>query len=271
MPPHSLNPVRLKHLCALLTDNILVLLELCAPVLHELNHLELLSSYMGALERAAHKELTEKSSQPAMKHSRTFQALLSLHNYMDPSHFREVASKLLLLPHDRLISPSSKGPNSELSIYGQAALQILTASQDHGTFLTQAHLRGLGTLLLSCSSPALEAFFLRFLSSEPDSAKFIHTDVLLHCLQRPLSDSLAICSLLLQNSSAHRLRFEVWCLKPENMQELSDQSESFLPLINAYLQVASREDPARPNDGAYRHKLITVCHSLTSHCHSCTN
>ncbi|XP_030601182.1 nucleolar pre-ribosomal-associated protein 1 [Archocentrus centrarchus] len=253
VPPHSLNPVRLKHLCALLTDNILVLLKLCAPILHELNHMELLSSYMGALERAAHKELTEKSSQPAKKHSRTFQALLALHNYMDFSNLREVASKLLLLPHNSLISPSSKGTNSELSIYGQAALQILTeckytASRDHGTFLTQAHLRGIGTLLLSCSNPALEAFFLRFLASEPDSAKLIHTDVLLHCLQRPLSDSLAISSLLLQNSSTHRLRFEVWCLEPENMEKLSDQSEAFLPLINTYLRVASREDPARPND-----------------------
>uniref|UniRef100_A0A668T7V7 URB1 ribosome biogenesis homolog n=1 Tax=Oreochromis aureus TaxID=47969 RepID=A0A668T7V7_OREAU len=254
MPPHSLNPVRLKHLCALLTDNILVLLKLCAPVLHELNHLELLRSYMGALERAALQELVEKGSKPAKKHSRTFQGLLSLHNYMDSSNLKEVVSKLLLLPHDSLISPSSsKGANFELSIYGQAALQILTeckytASQDHGTFLTQPHLFGLGTLLLSCSNPALEAFLLQFLSSEPSSAKLLHTDVLLHCLQRPLSASLAISSLLLQNCSTHRLRFEMWCLEPENMEKLSDQSEAFLPLINMYLHVASREDPARPKD-----------------------
>lgn len=257
MPPHSLNPVRLKHLCSLMTDNILVLLKLCAPVLQELNHLELLRSYMGALERAALQELVEKGSKPAKKHSRTFQGLLSLHNYMDSSNLREVVSKLLLLPHNSLISPSSsKGANFELSIYGQAALQILTeckytASQDHGTFLTQAHLFGLGTLLLSCSKPALEAFLLQFLSSEPSSAKLLHTDVLLHCLQRPLSDSLAISSLLLQNCSTHRLRFEMWCLEPENMEKLSDQSEAFLPLINMYLHVASREDPARPKDGTY--------------------
>uniref|UniRef100_A0A3B4FUG2 URB1 ribosome biogenesis homolog n=1 Tax=Pundamilia nyererei TaxID=303518 RepID=A0A3B4FUG2_9CICH len=254
MPPHSLNPVRLKHLCSLMTDNILVLLKLCAPVLQELNHLELLRSYMGALERAALQELVEKGSKPAKKHSRTFQGLLSLHNYMDSGNLREVVSKLLLLPHNSLISPSSsKGANFELSIYGQAALQILTeckytASQDHGTFLTQAHLFGLGTLLLSCSKPALEAFLLQFLSSEPSSAKLLHTDVLLHCLQRPLSDSLAISSLLLQNCSTHRLRFEMWCLEPENMEKLSDQSEAFLPLINMYLHVASREDPARPKD-----------------------
>uniref|UniRef100_A0A3Q4G050 URB1 ribosome biogenesis homolog n=1 Tax=Neolamprologus brichardi TaxID=32507 RepID=A0A3Q4G050_NEOBR len=243
MPPHSLNPVRLKQLCSLMTDNILVLLKLCAPVLQELNHLELLRSYMGALERAALQELVEKGSKPAKKHSRTFQSLLSLHNYMDSSNLREVVSKLLLLPHNSLISPSSsKGANFELSIYGQAALQILTeckytASQDHGTFLTQAHLFGLGTLLLSCSKPALEAFLLQFLSSEPSSAKLLHTDVLLHCLQRPLSDSLAISSLLLQNCSTHRLRFEMWCLEPENMEKLSDQSEAFLPLINMYLHM----------------------------------
>ncbi|XP_069563498.1 nucleolar pre-ribosomal-associated protein 1 [Brachyistius frenatus] len=253
LPPHSLNPVRLKHLCAQLTDNILALLNISAPTLRDLSHLEILRSYMGALERAVLKELMEHGSQPAKTYSRPFQALLSLHSYMDSCNLRQVVSKLLLLPHDNLISPGSKGTQPELSLYGHAALQILTeckstSSQDHGTFLTQVHLHGLGTLLLSCSSPALEAFLLQTLSSEPGSAKLIHTDVLVHCLQRPLPDTLAISSLLLQNCSTHRLCFEVWCLEPANMEKISDQTEAFLSLINTYLQVASREDPARPKD-----------------------
>ncbi|XP_037534219.1 nucleolar pre-ribosomal-associated protein 1 [Nematolebias whitei] len=251
-PPHSLKPVALKHLCAQMTDKILTLLKMSAPALNDLSRLELLCSYMGALETATLKELKDKGSQPLKTHSRTFQSLLSFHSYMDSSFLKEVVSWLLLLPHDRLICPSSEGTQSELSIYGQVALQILTnctstSFQDHSRFLTQAHLHGLCSLLVSCSSPELEAFMLQTLSSDPGSAKLIHTDVLLHCLQNPLQNTLAISSLLLENCSSHRLRFEVWCLEPSNMETMSKR-EAFLPLINTYLQVASREDPARPKD-----------------------
>ncbi|XP_041850678.1 nucleolar pre-ribosomal-associated protein 1 [Melanotaenia boesemani] len=253
LPPHSLNPVRLKHLCAQLTENIVTLLKISAPTLCELGHLELLCSYMGSLERAALKELMERGSQPPKTHSRTFQALLSLHNYMDSSSLRLVLSRLLVLPHESLICPSSTGKQSELSSYGHVVLQILTqckttSYQNHGTFLTQSHLHGLGTLVLSCSSPELEAFLLQTLASEPGSAKLIQTDVLLHCLQKPLPDALAVSSLLLQNCSSHRLCFEMWCLEPANMDKLLKESEAFLPLINTYLQEATKEDPARPKD-----------------------
>ncbi|XP_034022476.1 nucleolar pre-ribosomal-associated protein 1 [Thalassophryne amazonica] len=253
LPPHNLNPVRLKYLCAQLSDDILALLKLSAPILHGLGHLELISSYMDAVERAALRELQEKMCQTTKKRSRPFQALLALHSYMTSSNVMEVASKLLLLPQESLISPSGEDAQAKLSVYGHTALQILTdcganPSQDHSIFLSQAHLQGLATLLLSCSSPALEAFLLRTLSTEPGSAKLIHTDVLLHCLQQPLPAAQAISTLLLQNSSTHRLQFEMWCLKPANIEKLSDQAETFLPLINTYLQVAGREDPARPKD-----------------------
>ncbi|XP_013868182.1 nucleolar pre-ribosomal-associated protein 1 [Austrofundulus limnaeus] len=251
-PPHSLKPVALKHLCAQMTDNTLTLLKISAPALYDLSHLELLCSYMGALEKATLKELQEKCSRPPKTHSRTLQALLFLHNYMDSRVLREVVSRLLLLPHDSLISPSSEGTQPELSVYGQVALQILTkctstSYQDHGRFLTQAHLHGLGTLLVSCSSPELEALLLQTLSSNPGSAKLIHTDVLLHCLQKPVQNTLAISALLLENCSSHRLRFEVWCLESTNMEKMLN-TKAFLPLVNTYLQVASKEDPARPKD-----------------------
>ncbi|KAK5868904.1 hypothetical protein PBY51_009879 [Eleginops maclovinus] len=253
LPPHTLNPVRLKHMCAQLNDDILALLKTCSPTLSELGHQELVCSYMEAIEKAVLKELIEKGSQAQIKQSRPFQALLSLHSFMDSCNLKEVVSKLLLLPHGSLISSPSEGAQAELSVYGHAALQILTESKanpskDHGIFLSQAHLHGLSTLLLSCSSPALEAFLLQTLSSEPGSAKLIRTDVLLHCLLWPLPHSLAISSLLLQNCSTHRLCFEMWCLEPANMAKLSDQTETFLPLINTYLQVARREDPTRPQD-----------------------
>nr|XP_046245595.1 nucleolar pre-ribosomal-associated protein 1 [Scatophagus argus] len=253
LPPHTLNPVRLKHMCAQLSDDILALLKTSTPTLLDAGHLELISHYMGAIEKAVLKELTEKGSQGAKKQSRPFQALLSLHSYMESSSLREVVSKLLLLPQESLISPSSEGTQAELSVYGHAAVQILTeakaySSKDHSVSLSQAHFHGLGALLLSCSSTALEAFLLQTLSSEPGSAKLIHTDVLLHCLKCPLPNTQAIGSLLLENCSTHRLRFEMWCLEPENSEKLSDKTETFLPLINTYLQVASREDPARPPD-----------------------
>ncbi|XP_023817454.1 nucleolar pre-ribosomal-associated protein 1 [Oryzias latipes] len=251
LPPHSLKPVRLKHLCALMTDGTLTLLQIGAPVLRDLCHAELLSGCMSAIKRAVLKELSEKRPHPPKSHSRTFQALLSLHSYMDSSNLREVALSLLLQPQDTLICVSSETAGSDLSIYGHAALQILTTrtsmtSEDDCAFLTPAHLQGLSTLLLSCSSPEPAALMLQTLSREPSFAKLMHTDVLSRCLQEPLPDFLAINSLLLQNCSSHRLCFELWCLEPANMAKLSRETEAFLPLINTYLEVASREDPARP-------------------------
>uniref|UniRef100_A0A3P9JLM6 URB1 ribosome biogenesis homolog n=1 Tax=Oryzias latipes TaxID=8090 RepID=A0A3P9JLM6_ORYLA len=256
LPPHSLKPVRLKHLCALMTDGTLTLLQTGAPVLRDLCHAELLSGCMSAIKRAVLKELSEKRSHPPKSHSRTFQGLLSLHSYMDSSNLREVALSLLLQPQDTLICVSSETAGSDLSIYGHAALQILTTrtsmtSEDDCAFLTPAHLQGLSTLLLSCSSPEPAALMLQTLSREPSFAKLMHTDVLSRCLQEPLPDFLAINSLLLQNCSSHRLCFELWCLEPANMEKLSRETEAFLPLINTYLEVASREDPARPKDGAF--------------------
>uniref|UniRef100_A0A667XRF8 URB1 ribosome biogenesis homolog n=1 Tax=Myripristis murdjan TaxID=586833 RepID=A0A667XRF8_9TELE len=245
LPPHSLKPVRLKQLCAQLSDDVLALLKTSTPALRDLGHLELVRHYLEAVEKAVLKELLERGSRPAERQSRPVQALLSVHSYMDSTQLRELVSTLLLLPQESLVSDAAP---AELSVYGHAVLQILTecnsgASRDHSLSLSQAHLHGLGTLLLSCSSPALEAFLLQTLSGEPGSAKLIHADVLLHCLQRPRPATQAISALLLQNCSTHRLRFELWCLEPENMEKLSGQAEAFLPLINTYLQMASREDP----------------------------
>ncbi|TWW76931.1 nucleolar pre-ribosomal-associated protein 1 [Takifugu flavidus] len=253
LPPHTLKPVRLKHLCTQLNEDILALLKTSAPILHDLAQLDLVCSYMEAIEKSVLKEVMEKSSEGAKKESKPFQALLSLHCYLDSFKLNEVVSKLLLLPQQSLILPMSKATQAELSVYGHAAVQILTQSKansslDRSIFLSQAHLHGLGTLFLSCSSPTLEAFLLQTLSDEPGSAKLITTDVLLHCFQYPSHNTLAIGSLLLQNCSTHLLCFEMWCLEPSNMEKLLDNMETFLPLIVVYLQMASKEDPARPKD-----------------------
>lgn len=259
LPSHTLNPVRLKQLCAQLNEDILALLKASAPVLNDLAQLDVVCSYMEAIEKTVLKEVLEKPSQGAKKQSKPFQALLSLHCYLDSVKLNEVISKLLLLPPESLILPRSKGTQAELSVYGHAAVQILTESKansslDRSIFLSQTHLFGLGTLLLSCSSPTLEAFLLQTLSDEPGSAKLINKDILLHCFQYPSHKTQAISSLLLQNCSTHLLCFEMWCLEPSNMEKLLDNTEMFLPLIIVYLQMASKEDPARPTDG-----LLLTC------------
>ncbi|XP_061684450.1 nucleolar pre-ribosomal-associated protein 1 isoform X2 [Syngnathoides biaculeatus] len=246
LPPHPLNPVRLKHMCAQLSNDITTLLMISAPTLCELGHTEILAPYVGAVEKAVLKELLERPSQTPKRQSKPFQAFLSLHSYMDPSKVRDLLSALLLLQQERLVTAQG-----ELSVYGQATLQILTETdqyRDDGIFLSQARLGGLATLLLSCASPALEAFLLQTLSREPGSARLVHTDVLHHCLRRPLRDPLAIADLLVSNCSTQRLCFEMWCLQAENLEKMTNMTEEFLPLIRAYLLVVGREDPAVPKE-----------------------
>uniref|UniRef100_A0A8C7FZS0 URB1 ribosome biogenesis homolog n=1 Tax=Oncorhynchus kisutch TaxID=8019 RepID=A0A8C7FZS0_ONCKI len=269
VPPTSLNPVRLKLLCAQLSDCILGLLQSSASVLRPLNSLHLLSPYLEAVSRALLRELGETGERRETdKESRPVRAFMALHAYMEPSLLQELVSSLLLLPKEALITPGEgeedreKSPRAaELSVYGRTALQVLTettSSTDASSsgspvlLLSQAHLQGLATLLLSCSSPSLETFLLQALRTQPGNAKLLHTDILLHCLQGPLTAATqALGVALLQNCSAHRLCFEVWCLQPQHLETLTDQVETFLPLVNSYLQTAAREDLARPKEGRW--------------------
>ncbi|XP_038829651.1 nucleolar pre-ribosomal-associated protein 1 [Salvelinus namaycush] len=261
VPPTSLNPVRLKLLCAQMSDCILGLLQTSASVLRPLDSLYLLSPYLEAVSRALLRELGDTGER---RETRPVRAFMALHAYMEPSVLQELVSSLLLLPKETLVTPGEgdgEGEKSsraaELSVYGRTALQVLTETSSTNTsssgspvlLLSQAYLQGLATLLLSCSSPSLETFLLQALRSQPGNAKLLHTDVLLHCLQGPLTAATQDLGVaLLQNSSTHRLCFEVWCLQPQHLEKLTDQTETFLPLVNSYLQTAAREDPARPKE-----------------------
>uniref|UniRef100_A0A8K9X1B1 URB1 ribosome biogenesis homolog n=1 Tax=Oncorhynchus mykiss TaxID=8022 RepID=A0A8K9X1B1_ONCMY len=273
VPPTSLNPVRLKLLCAQLSDCILGLLQSSASVLRPLNSLHLLSPYLEAVSRALLRELGETGERRETdKESRPVRAFMALHAYMEPPLLQELVSSLLLLPKETLITlregdgegeeDREKSPRAaELSVYGRTALQVLTettSSSDASSsgspvlLLSQAHLQGLATLLLSCSSPSLETFLLQALRTQPGNAKLLHTDILLQCLRGPLTAATqALGVALLQNCSAHRLCFEVWCLKPQHLETLADQTETFLPLVNSYLRTAARKDPARPKEGRW--------------------
>ncbi|KAM9452285.1 nucleolar pre-ribosomal-associated protein 1 [Salvelinus alpinus] len=265
VPPTSLNPVRLKLLCAQMSDCILGLLQTSASVLRPLDSLDILSPYLEAVSRALLRELGDTGERRETdKESRPVRAFMALHVYMEPSLLQELVSSLLLLPKETLITPGEgdgEGEKSsraaELSVYGRTALQVLTETSSTNTsssgspvlLLSQDYLQGLATLLLSCSSPSLETFLLQALRTQPGNAKLLHTDVLLHCLQGPLTAATqALGVALLQNSSTHRLCFEVWCLQPQHLEKLTDQTETFLPLVNSYLQTAAREDPARPKE-----------------------
>ncbi|KAJ0063556.1 hypothetical protein NL108_003874, partial [Boleophthalmus pectinirostris] len=248
IPPHNLKPVRLKLLCSMMTKDIQAFLILTLPVLKKLNQQDLFKHFTDAIVTTVLKELNEINIHLTTTESKAMEALTSLFYYMDFSEVKEVVSKLLLLPQDVLFCTNEEG-TQRLTVYGQAALVLLTKSSSAGSiFLSQAHLSGLGTLLLSCSSPELEAFFLQILTKEPSSAKLIHTKVLLYCLQQKRVDILKMASLLLQNCSTHRLCFERFCLEPGNMEDLVKEMDAFHSLINAYLQLAGTEDPARPKD-----------------------
>lgn len=251
VPPHTLNPVRLKQLCGCLTENTLTLLESSAATLRDLEALEIISTYLTAAHRAMLKELQEKGNKKCpKKESASIRVLLALHEYLDSSSLKEVVSSLLLLPQECLVTAES-----ELSVYGRVVLKLLTndvnrLSEEHSSCiaLSQAHLQGLAALLTSCQCVQLEDFLLRVLSQEPGSVKLIQTDVLLHCIQRDSPSARAIGVLLLQSCSTHILSFELWCLEPSNLSQVTIQSKSFLLLLNAYLQRATLDDPSRPKD-----------------------
>ncbi|KAL2096575.1 hypothetical protein ACEWY4_008723 [Coilia grayii] len=272
LPTHTLNPVQLKSLCAQLSSAILCLLQATADTISRLGASDLLAGYLSAIQRALLKELEEVVEKPEgkrhTKESLALKALLALHKHMDVTGLKEVISALLLMPKEHLVVAAvtpgdgdceitkgeSESGSSQLSTYGAAALQVLTdgPSQDGALYLSRAHLCGLATLLTSCRSRALEDFFLQALTSDPGSAKLVQTDVLLYCLQTgEAADSgstRAVGTLLLQNCSTHRLRFELWCLETEALGQETAHSQMLLNLLSAYLKAAAKEDPARPSE-----------------------
>ncbi|XP_035242197.1 nucleolar pre-ribosomal-associated protein 1 [Anguilla anguilla] len=254
-PAHSLNPVRLKRLCSELSDRTLALLQLAAPPLRALDGLGLVSAYLAAIERAVLKELGEEPASGAgPRESLPLRGLLALHEYMEETGVRAVISAALLLPQERLAVGVAGGAGpAELSAYGRAALTVLTgsggrASHDRALLLSQAHLRGLATLLTSCASQPLEDFLQGALCAEPAAAALVPAEALLHCLRRPRPSAVAVAAAMLSNCSTHRLQFELWCLEPPHVEQLAGELNAFLPLLGAYLTAASQDDPAQPKD-----------------------
>uniref|UniRef100_A0A672KS26 Nucleolar pre-ribosomal-associated protein 1 C-terminal domain-containing protein n=1 Tax=Sinocyclocheilus grahami TaxID=75366 RepID=A0A672KS26_SINGR len=208
-PPHSLNPVRLKQLCACLIENY-------CPKKESLSVRALLALH----------DYTDPSSLKEV-----VSTLLLL------------PQKYLVAPEKQL----SVYGHAVLKLLLNS-MRRFSEDRSSCIALSQAHLQGLAALLTSSQCVQLEDFLLQVLSQEPGTAKLIQTDVLLHCIQRESPSAQALGVLLLENCSTHVLSFELWCLEASNLTQISSQNSSFLFLLNAYLRRATIDDPTRPKD-----------------------
>ncbi|XP_048837200.1 nucleolar pre-ribosomal-associated protein 1 [Brienomyrus brachyistius] len=245
LPAHSLDAVRVKLVCKQLTKGVLALLVRCGPTLRDLGSLELMAGYLEAVRGALLRELNRKARKSVLQASWPLKGLLALYGYMEAAGLKEVLSSLLLLPPERLLA--SKGEGAELSAYGQAAVSILSeGAGDCAALLSQAHLRALAFLLASSPRGSVADLLQGVLCREPQAAALLPGDLLLRCLDWGDPAGLAIGTAMLRGCAAHRLRFELWCLEPANLERLSGAVESFLPLLNTYLTAASSDEPTRP-------------------------
>ncbi|XP_054247582.1 nucleolar pre-ribosomal-associated protein 1 [Indicator indicator] len=256
LPQHRLNPVTVKLLSAHLNSGVLQLLKKGAPMLQSVDQKCVLSKYFEAVTKSVLKELEaarKDRSQVSPKKSYQLEALEELHAYMAADELKEITLTMLRLPEMRLTTQKSeKSPNKgkELSLYGQILVQLLTESyrrQPQGELLLSTeHMKALGILMSASASKDLEKVFLQALQSEPVLAYTISVDVHVYCLNQRSETSLAIVGMLIKHCRTHLLQFELWCLSSAMGKYLKKNMDSFLPLLNLYLQCRDQYDFTRP-------------------------
>ncbi|XP_061857913.1 nucleolar pre-ribosomal-associated protein 1 isoform X2 [Colius striatus] len=257
LPQHSLNPVTVKLLSTHLNSGVLQLLKMGAPMLQSMDNRHVLLKYFEAITRSVLKELQavrKDRSQVSLKKSHQLEALEELHTYMAAAQLQEITLTMLRLPEMSLTTQKSeKSPKKgkQLSFYGQILVQLLTASYQRqpqqGELLSTEHIKALGILMSASGSKDLEKVFLQALQSEPVFAHAVSVEVHLHCLNQRSETSLAIVSMLIKHCRTHLLQFELWCLNSDTGKYLRKNMESFLPVINVYLQCRDQYDFARPS------------------------
>ncbi|XP_041128043.1 nucleolar pre-ribosomal-associated protein 1-like [Polyodon spathula] len=266
-PPHNLNPVSIRLLSSQLNAEILRLLELSAPMLQRLGHLDLISKYMSAIEKSILKELAAEKSGGRNKRihgkkSQPMEGLEALHPYMEATQLKEVVSSMLMLPEESLtVADHEDETVKKLSTYGLTLVQVLTencqqSSRNEILFLSSEQFKGVGSLLQSCTSEELDKVILHALQRDPVFAQLIQTDVLIYCLNHMTETCQLIAAFLIQHCRIHMLQFEMWCMNPGCKKLLSNNLEAFLSLINVYLKYGSQEDITRPK--YVRTLVITV-------------
>ncbi|NXD76883.1 NPA1P protein, partial [Halcyon senegalensis] len=262
LPQHSLNPVMVKLLSAHLNSGVLQLLKTGAPMLQSMDQKHVLSKYFEAITESVLKELqaVEKDrSQGSPKKSHQLEALEELHIYMDAAQLKEITLTMLQLPEISLTTQKSekspkKSPKKgkQLSFYGKILVQLLTESyqrqlQGGELLLSTEHIKALGILMSASAGKELENVFLQVLQSEPVLAHAVGVEVHVHCLNQRSETSLAIVGMLIKHCRTHLLQFELWCLSSATGKHLRKNMESFLPLINVYLQCRDQYDFTRPS------------------------
>nr|XP_054511019.1 nucleolar pre-ribosomal-associated protein 1 [Agelaius phoeniceus] len=260
VPQPGLNPVTAKLLSAHLSSGVLQLLKTAAPIVQgltaDLGHL--LSKYFEAITRSVLEELQavgKGRSQVRARKSQQLQALEELHTYMAAAQLKEITLSMLQLPERSLTeqkSEESPEKGKQLNVYGQVLVKLLTDSyQRHpqqGEFLlSPGHIKALGLLMSASASRDLEEVFLQALQSEPVLALAVGVEVQAHCLAQCSHTSLAIVAVLIQHCRTHLLQFELWCLASGTGRFLRKHMESFLPLINVYLQCRDQHGFSRPS------------------------
>ncbi|XP_027271372.1 nucleolar pre-ribosomal-associated protein 1 isoform X3 [Cricetulus griseus] len=255
VPPHTLSPVLVKLLAAHLSAGVLQLLVACSPILHKLGHLGLLAKYSEAITQSVLRELRTRTVNSATtpKTLPQLEALRELYPYMESVQIREVTLALLSLPEAHLLTqPATPSPGKEkqLSSLGKTLVQLLASSpqdqlQSSELLWWAEYVRGLGALLPSLAEHELDAVFLQTLQRDPVLAPVVPVDLLEYCLVRRTKASLGIASLLLQHSSTHLLKFELWCGQP-GVGLLQEHLDDFLPLIHVYLQHRTQGCFTRP-------------------------
>ncbi|KFW89278.1 Nucleolar pre-ribosomal-associated protein 1, partial [Phalacrocorax carbo] len=258
LPQHSLNPVTVKLLSAHLNSGVLQLLKTGAPMLQSMDCQHVLSKYFEAISKSVLKELQaagKDRSQVSPKKSHQLEALEELHIYMAAAQLKEITLTMLQLPETSLTTEKSeKSPKKgkRLSFYGQILVQLLTESyqrqpQQGELLLSTEHIEALGILMSASASKDLEKLFLLALQSEPVLAQAVSVDVNVHCLNQRSETSLAIVGMLMKHCRTHLLQFELWCLDSASGKHIRKNMESFLPLINVYLQCRDQYDFTRPS------------------------
>ncbi|XP_063275337.1 nucleolar pre-ribosomal-associated protein 1 isoform X2 [Prinia subflava] len=260
IPQPGLNPVTVKLLSAHLNSGVLQLLKTGAPILQSIttDHRHVLSKYFESITKGVLEELQtvgKDRSQAYPRKSHQLQALEELHMYMTADQLKEITLTMLRLPEMILTAQKSeKSPEKgkQLSFYVQILVQLLTDSyqrhqQQGELLLSTEHIKALGTLMSASASKDLEKVFLQALQSEPVLALAVGVEVQAHCLAQCSHTSLAIVAVLIQHSRTHLLQFELWCLSSAAGKYLRKHTESFLPLVNVYLQCRDQYGFSRPS------------------------
>ncbi|XP_042543241.1 nucleolar pre-ribosomal-associated protein 1 [Dipodomys spectabilis] len=257
LPPHTLSPILVKLLAAHFSAGVLQLLVASAPVLRSMGQLGLLSKYSEAITRSVLRELRARRTGAASLPPKTLpqlEALQQLHPYMEGAQLREVILALLGLPEAHLLAqPPPKAPGKErhLSTLGKTLVKLLACSpqdqlQNSELFWSAEYVRGLGALLPTLAVNELDSAFLHTLQRNPMLAPVVAADLLDYCVARRTRVALDIASLLLQQSTTHLLRFELWCGQAGVGRSLREDMDGFLPLIHVYLQHRTQGPFARP-------------------------